>query len=119
MDAVSAVAVRTQYRSRPGRRAIVVTDLASLDGPVAGTVELPLRLFWSSADRTFDLGSPFQRRWLYQTVLREASRPEDLTRYLDAGVLITLWPDLRLPAGVRQAWEERHPALRVAGARPA
>src|SRR5207245_7976293 len=73
MDAVSAVAVRTQYRARPGRRAIVVTDLASLRGPVRGTVELPLRLFWSSRDRTFDLGQPFMRRWLYQTVLREAA----------------------------------------------
>jgi hypothetical protein len=97
----------------------VVTDLASLGGPVAGTVELPLRLFWSSPDRNFDLGSPFQRRWLCQTVLREASRPEDLTRYLDAGTLITLWPDFRLPAGARQASEERHPALLAAGARPA
>ena len=119
MDAAGPVAVRTQYRSRPGRRAIVVTDLASLAGPVSGPVELPLRLFWSSPDRTFDLGSPFMRRWLYQTVLREASRPEDLTRYLDAGTLIALWPDLRLPAGVRQAWEEHHPVLRAAGPRPA
>ena len=111
--------MRTQYRARPGRRAIVVTDLASLCGPVTGAVELPLRLFWSSPDRTFDLGDPFQRRWLYQTVLREASRPEDLTRYLDSGMLVALWPELRLPAGVRQAWEDRHPALRAAAARPA
>ena len=119
MDAVSPVAVRTQYQARPGRRAIVVTDLAGLRGPVRGTVELPLRLFWSSPDRSFDLGKPFMRRWLYQTVLREASRPEDLTRYLDGGTLIALWPDLRLPAGVRQAWEECHPVLRAAEARPA
>lgn len=116
---MSAVAVRTQYQARPGRRAIVVTDLASLRGPAHGTVELPLRLFWSSADRTFDLDKPYPRRWLYQTVLREASRPEDLTRYLDRGTLIALWPDLRLPAGVRRAWEEHHPALRAAGAAPA
>ncbi len=80
MDAASAVAVRTQYRSRPGRRAIVVTDLASLAGPVSDPVELPLHQFWSSPDRR---------------------------------------PDLRLPAGVRRAWEEHHPALRAAGARPA
>ena len=52
-------------------------------------------------------------------MLREASRPEDLTRYLDCATLIALWPDLRLPAGVRQAWEERHQELRAAGATPA
>jgi len=54
------------------------------------------------------------RIWLYQTVLREASRPEDLTTYLDGDTLITLWPDLYLPKGVRQAWEDQHPALRAA-----
>jgi hypothetical protein len=108
----AAVAVRTRHQARPGRRAIVVADLASLRGPVHGKVELPLRLFWSSADRRFDLDSPSSRRWLYQTVLREASRPSDLTDYLDRGILISLWPGLRLPAGVRRAWEELHPALR-------
>jgi hypothetical protein len=90
MDAVSAVAVRTRYRARPGRRVIVVTDLADLRGPAHGVVELPLRLFWSSPDRTFDLDQPFTRRWLYQVVPREASRPGDLTGYLDRDSLIAL-----------------------------
>jgi hypothetical protein len=110
------VAVRTQYLARPGRRVIVVTDLTTLRGPVGGVVELPLRLFWSSPDRTFDLGKSFMRRWLYQTVLREASRPEDLTAYLDHGLLVALWPDLHLPRGVRRAWEEHHPVLRARAA---
>jgi hypothetical protein len=116
MDAVSAVAVRTRYGARPGRPVLVVTDLADLRGPAHGVVELPLRLFWSSPDRTFDLDKPFMRRWFYQTVLREASRPEDLTEYLDRDALIALWPDLHVPAGVRQAWEERHRVLRAAAA---
>jgi hypothetical protein len=115
MAAQAAVAVRTQHEARPGRRAIVVADLASLRGPVHGTVELPVRLFWSSTDRSFDLDTPATRRWLYQTVLREASRPSDLTDYLDRGNLISLWPRLRLPAGVRRAWEELHPVLRTSG----
>jgi hypothetical protein len=109
MDAAGTVAVRTQYAARPGRRAIVVTDLGSLCGPVRGVVELPLRLFWSSPNRSFDLDKPFMRRWMYQTVLRE-----DLTRFLNRDTLIELWPDLFLPQGVRRAWEERHPVL-VAG----
>lgn len=79
-------------------------------------VELPVRLFWSSPDRCFDLGKSFERRWLYQTVLREASRVEDLTGFLDGGLLVRLWPELFVPRGVRQAWEERHPVLRAAAA---
>jgi len=93
---------------------IVVIDLADLRGPVHGTVELPLRLFWSSPDRSFDLDQPFMLRWFYQTVLREASRPEALTGYLDRQTPIALWPELYLPRGVRQAWEDHHPRLRTA-----
>jgi hypothetical protein len=113
VDVVEAVAVRTQYLARPGRRATVVIDLADLRGPAHGVVELPLWLYWSGPDRCFDLDEPFMRRWLYQIVLREASRPEDLTGYLDRDTLIALWPELHLPAGVRRAWEERHPQLRA------
>ena len=116
MNAERAVAVRTQYQARPGRRVIVVTDLASLRGPARGTVELPLRLYWSGPSPAFDLGEPYLRRWMYQIVLREASRPDDLTGYLDRDTLIAEWPELTLPKGVRRAWEERHPQLRAAAA---
>jgi len=103
----------SRYLSRPGRRALVAADLADLRGPANGTVELPLRLFWSVPGHRFDLDDPDTRRWYYETVLREASRPEDLTAYLDGATLARLWPDLFLPKGVRRAWEEKHPALRV------
>jgi hypothetical protein len=116
MSAERAAAVRTQYLARPGRRVIVVTDLSSLRGPSRGAVQLPLRLYWSGPSPVFDLSEPYLARWLYQIVLREASRPEDLTSYLDRDMLIALWPQLRLPRGVRQAWEERHPQLRAAAA---
>jgi hypothetical protein len=115
MGAQPVVAVRTQHQARPGRRAIVVTDLASLQGPAHGTVELPVRLFWSSADRRFDIDSASTLRWLYQMVLREATRPSDLTDYLNHGTLLRVWPELRLPAGVRRAWEELHPDLLASG----
>ena len=100
-------------QARPGRRALVVTDLAALAGPTTGSVELPLRLFWCP-DRTFDLAAPGMLAWMYQTVLREATRPEDLTDFLDGTTLVALWPDLFLPRGVRAAWEEQHPVLRAA-----
>ncbi len=102
------------YQARPGRRALVIDDLADLRGPVSGSVKLPLRLFWSLPDHWFDLDDHDIRRWYYETVLREASRAEDLTTYLDGATLASLWPGLFLPKGVRRAWEERHPSLRAA-----
>jgi hypothetical protein len=104
---------RSPHWSRPGRRALVAADLAGLHGPVGGQVQLPLRLFWSLPDHQFDLGDADTRRWYYETVLREASRPDDLADYLDGATLVSLWPDLYLPKGVRRAWEERHPSLRA------
>jgi DNA-binding CsgD family transcriptional regulator len=101
------------YLARPGRPALVIDDLADLRGPVTGLVELPLRLFWSLPDHRFDLDQPDLRRWYYETVLREATRPGDLAAYLDGETLVGLWPELYLPKGVRRAWEEHHPALRA------
>jgi hypothetical protein len=111
------VAVRAPaYQARPGRRVLVALDLADLRGPVTGPVELPLRLFWSGPSRTFDLGDPGTRQWVYETVLQQASRPEDLTGFLDGAALVEQWPRLFLPRGVRRAWEEQHPVLRAASA---
>jgi hypothetical protein len=111
---VPARALLSRHPSRPGRRALVVADLDSLRGPADGKVQLPLRLFWSLPDHQFDLDDPDPRRWYYETVLREATRPDDLTAYLDGATLVRLWPELYLPKGVRRAWEERHPSLRAA-----
>ncbi len=114
MATTQASVPRARYQSRPGRLAVVAVSLADLRGPTEGTVELPLRLYWSSPDRTFDLSVPYMLRSMYETVLTEASRPEDLTAYLDGDTLIALWPELYLPKGVRQAWEEQHQVLRPA-----
>jgi len=100
------------YQARPGRLALVIDDLDDLRGPVTGLVELPLRLFWSLPDHRFDLDEPDLRRWYYETVLREATRPGDLAAYLDGETLVGIWPELYLPKGVRRGWEEHHPALR-------
>jgi prevent-host-death family protein len=109
-------AVRTRYQARPGRRVLVVTDLADLRGPASGTVTLPLRLFWSPPGHEFDLSKPFMLQSMYQTVLGEAIRPDELTTYLNGDTLAAVWRDLFLPRGVRQAWEEYHPVLRIASA---
>jgi prevent-host-death family protein len=113
-DATPAPAARrSPYQARPGRAPLVAARLSDLRGPVGEIVELPLRLFWSAPDRAFDLGKPSMLRALYEIVLREALRPDDLTRYINGDTLKAVWPELFLPKGVRQAWEERHPSLGV------
>ena len=116
MDVKQATAVRTQYQGRPGRRAIVITDLADLRGPARGTVTLPLRLYWSGPSPAFDLDDTDLCRWLYEIVLREAADPEELITYLNGDKLVEVWSRLFLPKGVRRAWEEHHPVLRAAAA---
>ena len=95
---------------------LVISDLADLRGPTEGVVELPLRLFWSAPDRTFDLADPAARRSMYEKVLREAAREDELIIYLAGDILAAVWPDLFLPKDVRRAWEDAHPALRAARA---
>ena len=97
-----------------------VCDLASLRGPVSGTVELPLWLFWSGASPAvgrFNLDESVQRRSMYVIVLREARQATDLTGFLERETLVSLWPEVsrRLPLQVRTAWEDQHQCLRAVG----
>ena len=54
---------------------------------------------------------PFDRKRVYEIVLREAVGVDELTTWLDAATLRRLWPELYLPRGVRRAWELRFPDL--------
>ncbi|HET8661823.1 MAG TPA: hypothetical protein VFM55_22860 [Micromonosporaceae bacterium] len=101
------------HLARPGRPAVVAVTLDELAGPEHGVVELPQRLMWNP-DRSFDLDRPDQLRWMYENVLREAIRTEELRRWINAGLLVRIWRELNLPRGVRQAWEARFPQLRPA-----
>lgn len=94
----------------------MAADLADLRGPAEGVAELPLRLFWSAPDRRFDLGDLDMLRSMYEKVLRDAIRMDELTAYLNGGRLVAVWPDLFLPRDVRRAWEDQHPVLRRAAA---
>lgn len=86
--------------------------LEDLDGPITGTVRLPLRAYSSGAGlgRVFNLGEEAERIELYQIVLTDGTR-EDLCGYVNRAELLRLWCRLRLPAHVRRAWE---PLLGVA-----
>ncbi len=48
---------------------------------------------------------------MYERVIREATRTDDLRTYLNGAVLREVWRSLFLPARVRQIWEERFPDL--------
>ena len=110
----TAARTRGRYQARPGRRAVVAADLADLRGPVHGTVVLPLRLFWSPAGRVWNLDNPDMLQAMYERVLGQAIRQEELAAYLNGEMLAAVWPRLYLPKGVRRAWEDRHPSLRGA-----
>jgi hypothetical protein len=105
--------VSVVHLARPHRPVLVAGTLTELAGPRHGLVELPLRLWWGPR-RPFDLGEPTMLRWMYENVLREAVRAEELRTYLHGPTLARLWPELNLPRGVRAAWESRHPQLRHA-----
>jgi hypothetical protein len=76
-------------------------------------VLLPLRLDWS--ERTeFRLDDPAERNVMYERVIREATRAEDLRSYLNERVLRQVWSQLFPPARVRRTWEDRFPDLRLA-----
>jgi hypothetical protein len=92
----------------------VVDSLAELaGGPRRGVVELPLRMDWSQ-QRRYTLNRDGDRRLLYETVLNEALRPDDLRELLNGELLVQLWSRLWLPRRIRQLWETRFPELTVA-----
>lgn len=113
MQALTTAAADTAHLARPGRPAVVTRTLAELTGPSRGVVELPLRLMWQT-ERRFDLGDPDDLLWMYENVLRETTRYEDLRQLIDGRTLRRVWRRLNLPRGVRQAWENRHHSLRTA-----
>jgi hypothetical protein len=101
-----------RYERRPGRIVVVTSTLDELQGPVSGVIELPNRLLWRP-NRTVDLNDAWSLGWMYALVLREAHGREDLREWINGEVLMRLWPELNLPRGVRQAWEDVHPELRT------
>jgi hypothetical protein len=93
------------------RRPYAVPDtLADLTGPVSGHVVLPAELGWTG--RTdYDLDDPSDAAVLYERVLVDAVRAQDVTRLINASRLGLLWSRLFLPARVRRLWESRFPSL--------
>jgi hypothetical protein len=91
----------------------VAGQLEDLRGPTSGVVELDRSLDWTGRAR-YDLDNPRRLASMYETVLREATRPEDLARWLDGATLVRLWPTLVLPRQVQDLWRARFPELGAA-----
>ena len=105
---VAPGAVMTQEHTRP---TFVPNRLSDLDGPISGSVTLPLMLDWTPLN-TYNLESSSGLRRLYETVLSEATSEDDIIRYVDKNRLLGLWRELRLPRRVRVAWESTYPELK-------
>lgn len=88
----------------------VPESLEELTGPTTGVVELPQHLDWSEQGR-YDLSDPRQRNLMYERVIRESMRVEDLRAFLDGPTLARVWRRLWLPRKVRSLWESRFPSL--------
>jgi hypothetical protein len=105
---VLASTVRKQYALRP---VVVPVSLADLHGPVSGLIELPQRLFWSGADRIFDINDSDRLLEMYEAVFDAARTEADLAEYVNGETLARVWPDLALSPRARRAWEAVHPQL--------
>ncbi|MGP4051990.1 transcriptional regulator [Streptomyces sp. 2A115] len=80
-------------------------EFAMLAGPAHGTVSLPVHLAWSGLTE-FDLDQPRLRMSCYRIVLAEGLH-DDLVRYLNQDLLLTMWPTLRtlISRDLRDVWE--------------
>jgi hypothetical protein len=99
--------------TRALRPVIVPGALSELKGPAAGVIELPQRLCWSLPGdrRRFDLADPHQVRAAYEYVIDAARTQADLTNWLNAGLLVSVWGKLGMGRAKRQKWESALPAL--------
>jgi hypothetical protein len=99
------------------RHVVVPGSLEALHGPVEGLVELPQRLFWSGAERVFDLSDSDRLLEMYEVIFEAARSEDDLSEYINGETLARVWPDLTLSPRVRRTWEGVHPQLGVPHAR--
>lgn len=103
---------RTGRESATVRPVAIPEDFIDTSAPKAvGVVELPSHVRWSGPPMTYDLDKRRDRARVYEQVLREGTE-DDVRRFVRVDDLRELWPELILPAHVREAWDrwfENHP----------
>jgi hypothetical protein len=87
-------------------------SMEEFHGPDSGRVALPTRLAWSGLTE-YDV-TDLRQRLTLSRVLLDCGQREDVTRYLNATLLVHDWPYLRrmMDNGLMATWERRLPALR-------
>lgn len=111
----SFVTTRSALVGPAARPVAIPDDLGESDWqPPRGTVALPLRVRWSGAPRSYDLGDRGDRILVYEQVMTEGT-DDDVRRFIDVDEVVALWPELVLPRHVRRAWaawlQQRHGIL--------
>jgi hypothetical protein len=76
-------------------------DLAELTGPANGHIVLPAELGWTGRT-AYDLDDTSDAVVLYERVLVDAVRAQDMTPLVNAQRLRELWSELFLPTRVRR-----------------
>jgi hypothetical protein len=99
---------RIPYEER--RPWTVPETLAELTGPTSGVVELPKHLDWSEMGQ-YNLDDPAELGLMYERVIRESMRVDDLRSFLNGATLRRVWDRIFLPRTVRRLWEARFPDL--------
>ena len=87
---------------------LVPDAFEDLQGPAAGSVELPLHLDWGP-ERTYTVDDGGNCSVLYQLTLQNSGSIEEICRIVQARRLTALWPTMILPARCRQLWKTSFP----------
>lgn len=112
-DAVSADGQPALTSAGPvSALAVLPASLDGFQGPDSGTVEVPVRIFWSG-NRVFDLAQDADVEILYQALFRNGS-PSDIAERVNGRLLVRAWPNLSVPPRKRQLMEDRYAELRRA-----
>lgn len=72
--------------------------------PLSGVHQLPVYLWWSSDQQTFDFDSAETRAFVYERVLHEGSAA-DVVAWIQPAELARLWDQMRVTAVVADVWD--------------
>jgi hypothetical protein len=91
----------------PASRPVSIPDDVLVPGRqvAQGRIELPVNIWWTGSQRTFDLDDPKDLRRVYVLVLSEGTE-EDVSHFIDGEILLQIFDELRLPRHVEKRWRE-------------